>query len=56
MYKLLGNCVRQAAPTGMAAFLVTGSTLYNYSILQLPLRNGKPLQRRLVGVKCIVID
>ncbi|CAN0450826.1 unnamed protein product, partial [Ascophyllum nodosum] len=59
---LLGDHVRRAAPTGMAAFLIGGSTLH--SLLSLPVRDRKDLQgdslkklqARLAGVKYIIID
>ncbi|CAM9650624.1 unnamed protein product, partial [Laminaria digitata] len=39
---LLGGHVKRAAPTGMAAFLIGGSTLH--SLLYLPVCGGKALQ------------
>ncbi|CAN0479104.1 unnamed protein product [Ascophyllum nodosum] len=59
---LLGGGIRRAAPTGMAAFLIGGSTLH--SLLKLPLRAGraftgdslKRLQQSLNGVGYLAID
>jgi ATP-dependent exoDNAse (exonuclease V) alpha subunit len=59
---LLGGRIRRAAPTGMAAFLIGGSTLH--TLLKLPLRAGralsgdslKRLQQSLYGVDYLVID
>ena len=59
---LLGWRIRHAAPTGMAAFLIGGSSLH--SLLKLPLRAGraltgdslKRLQQSLNGVDYLVID
>ena len=59
---LLGGRIRRAAPTGMAAFLIGGSTLH--SLLKLPLRAGraltgdslKRLQQSYNGVDYLVID
>ena len=60
--RLLGGFLRRAAPTGMAGFLIAGSTLH--SLLRLPVRQGKNLQGQslkalqtsLAGVKYIIID
>ena len=61
--RLLGGRIRRAAPTGMAAFLIGGSTLH--SLLKLPfLRAGrvvtgdslKRLQQSLNGVDYLAID
>ena len=59
---VLGGRIRRAAPTGMAAFLISGSTLH--SLLELPLRAGraltgdylKRLQQSLNDVDYLVID
>ena len=59
---LLGDNVRRAAPTGMNAFLIGGSTLY--SLLCFPVRGWedlqgdslKTLQARLASVKYIIVD
>ena len=59
---LLGSSIRRAAPTGMAAFLIGGSTLHG--LLKFPLRAGRylqgesleKLQMSLRGVDYIVID
>ncbi|CAN0556889.1 unnamed protein product, partial [Ectocarpus sp. 12 AP-2014] len=58
----LGGFLRRAAPTGMAGFLVAGSTLH--SLLRLSVRQGRNLQGRslkalqnsLAGVNYIIID
>ena len=60
--RLLGGFLRRAAPTGMAGFLIAGSTLH--SLLRLPVRQGKNLQGQSLkalqsspaGVKYIIID
>ncbi len=60
--RLLGDCIRRAAPTGMAGFLIAGSTLH--SLLRLPVRQAKNLQLQslkalqssLAGVKYIIVD
>lgn len=65
MYALsnvLGSHAPRAAPTGMAPFLIGGSTLH--SLLRLHARGGqalqgdglKNLQVRLGGVKYIIVD
>ncbi|CAN0557378.1 unnamed protein product, partial [Laminaria digitata] len=59
---LLGPRVRCAAPTGIAAFVIGGSTLH--SLLKLPIRGGRLLQGEslnkiqisLRGVQYLVID
>ena len=59
---LLGPRIRRAAPTGMAVFLIDGSTLHR--LCKRPIRGGRPLQGKslhklhmsLRDVEYLVID